>query len=119
MNIPEAALQWRAGRDTGTSSETIWAVMLGVTPTYPDVPYDPDDFGRCYRLLEAVPEWRDRLHLVADAYPKSAWPKLVDAWSELETMWRAVGYAKKHDRTWDTAAAKRMYDRMRELRGRR
>ncbi len=104
-------VRWLTGRDTGVSSKTIAAVLAGaVDPharafTY-DVPADPDDFGRCYRLLLLMPEWRARLPEVAERFP--AWTPLVDAWDELTAMYeRAVASG--------TGRADEMYQRMREL----
>ena len=58
--VPLAALEWIVGRDTGLSSEHIWAHMLGVHPRYA-VPCDGGDRGRCLRLLSLIPEWWSRL----------------------------------------------------------
>lgn len=77
--------EWIVGRDTGTSSKTIWAVMTGTPYNGMDVPYDPSDFGRCYRLLAHFPEWRERLHEVAEAMPE--WGALVRQWDELTTLY--------------------------------
>jgi len=77
-------LDWILGDDTGTSSRTIWGVMMGAKNSDPSVPYDPADFGRCYRLLEAFPEWRERLPEVAKAFP--AWRGLVGAWDEMTAL---------------------------------
>jgi len=84
-----AALQWLLGGDTGMSSKTICAVMAGVkTPPYcGDVPGDPDDFGRCYRLLKLIPTWRARMQEVADRYKE--WGPLVREWAELTRMYEA------------------------------
>jgi hypothetical protein len=103
------ALHWIAGRDTGVSSKTIWAVMVGTAPDMADVPHDPDDFGRCFRLLELVPEWRPRLPEVAARYPK--WGPMVEVWDELEALYRPI----VADGGWNRDASRRMYDRMREL----
>lgn len=112
-----AALAWIVGRDTGISSKTIWSVMMDAVPTNPhpfdfDIPHDPDDFGRCYRLLETIPEWRARLREVAARFP--AWSGLVDNWSELEEMFLDVVGPTGKD--WNLEASRRMYERMRELR---
>src|ERR1017187_10180744 len=40
--------EWAIGRDTGTSSLTIYPAITGNTSRRIDIPYDPDDFGRCY-----------------------------------------------------------------------
>lgn len=79
------ALEWIVGDDTGISSKTIWSVMMGVAIDRADKPYDPSDFGRCYRLLKLIPEWRNRLEEVSKTYPQ--WKGLVENWSELEALW--------------------------------
>lgn len=85
--IIERANQWILSRDTGTSSKTIWAVMMDAVPEgrkdswdY-DIPHDPDDFGRCHRLLLLIPEWKGRLSEVASEFPK--WKHLVREWDNL------------------------------------
>lgn len=83
MNVTQAQLSWALGRDTGTSSKTIFSVMTGSELDRSDVPYDPDDFGRCYRLLVLFPEWIPRLKEVADIYPE--WGPMVREWDKLTT----------------------------------
>ena len=78
------ALQWISGHDVGVSSKTIWSVIMDTVPENPHVfyygvPHDADDFGRCYRLLELIPEWRNNLHLVAAKFP--LWGPIVSAWN--------------------------------------
>lgn len=87
------AHQWIVDNDTGTSSKTIWAVMMGVItkPTHCgctkyDVPHDADDFGRCHRLLVLIPEWRKRIAEVGTLLP--AWLPIVREWDKLENMYR-------------------------------
>jgi hypothetical protein len=55
---PANPREWLQGRDTGTSSVTICSVITGLPSHHGhyDVPHDPDDFGRCYRLLKLLPE---------------------------------------------------------------
>lgn len=81
-------LHWIVGRDTGASSENIWAVMMGVQDAVGSfrgaMPGDGSDFGRCYRLLGHFPEWKDRLPEVAEAFP--AWGPIVEAWDDLERL---------------------------------
>ena len=48
---------------------------------------DPDDFGRCHRLLERCPSFRARLGEVAEKF--SAWRGLVAAWPELTALYLA------------------------------
>ena len=83
--------EWIIGGDTGVSSKTIWAVMMGVVPDNPapftfSVPLDPSDFGRCFRLLEQIPEWRDRLNEVAETFPE--WGPMVREWAKMTHLYR-------------------------------
>lgn len=70
----------------------------------PDIPYDPEDFGRCHRLLFAFPEWRARLPEVAARYPE--WVPFVAAWDELAAL-----YVEG-----EGGQAPKLYRRMREIR---
>lgn len=94
---------WISGCDTGISSKTIFFVMTGRQFSghfRPDVPHDPDDFGRCYRLLQKIPEWKIRIPEVAKKYPE--WSGLVEHWDELTGMYEREEW-------------KPMYNRMQEL----
>ena len=103
--VPATPEQWAKGRDTGISSMTIYSVMMGVPVDRADVPHDPDDFGRCYRLLRLFPAWRKRLDQVAERYP--AWKSLVQEWSVLESLYEE---ALRFD-SWDA-----LYERLQALR---
>ena len=86
-------LTWLNGTDTGLSSRAIYAVMMDCVNSfgrrYGDTPSDSDDFGRCYRLLQKFPDWIPRLPEVAKAYPKTAWPAIVDVWDKLTEWYEA------------------------------
>jgi len=82
--------EWIIGGDTGISSKTIWAVMMGSIPNNPspfqfDTPLDPSDFGRCHRLLVLFPEWRDRLPEVAEVFPK--WGPMIREWDKMTALY--------------------------------
>lgn len=100
----DAELCWALGTDTGTSSLTIMLTLgsspaalarvaerLHSGPPGPRSPQDPDDLGRCVRLLAlfdgARPPWRQRLDHVAHRHPE--WAPLVARWEELEAAYRA------------------------------
>ena len=89
----QRAMGWIVGNDTGASSKAIWAHMMGVgmpTEWGWSGPADPDDFGRCYRLLELMPEWRERMkEMAANCGPE--WAAIAPAWNELESLWREEG----------------------------
>jgi hypothetical protein len=105
--------QWLNGPDTGTSSKTIYSVLyrqvFGPDMGSPHcIPYDPDDFGRCYRLLQRFPEWRSRLGEVANKYP--LWLPFVTHWDELTDLYEEE--IPKH-----YGPAPKLYNRMLQLRG--
>lgn len=108
--LPTTPEEWLRGPDTGTSSKTICGVMIGNRYVHGNVhhgpPRDPDDFGRCYRLLRAFADWRPRLPEVAAAYPE--WAGLVAAWDEFTALYEEERPSGKAPRLWE---------RMRELRG--
>ena len=81
------AIGWLTNGDTGTSSLTIWHVMMGrpLARGNANPPWDPSDFGRCSRLLAVMPSWRARLGEVAEQYPR--WKGLVEHWAELEALY--------------------------------
>ena len=86
--IEARAYKWIRSGDTGTSSKTIWYVMMGLPwadSWGPSPPWDPDDFGRCYRLLVEFPQWRERLGEVAARY--RSWGPLVREWARLTDLY--------------------------------
>jgi hypothetical protein len=90
-------------------------LMRRVSPHgHMDIPYDPDDFGRCYRLLKVMPSWRERLAEVAAVCPQ--WAPFVEAWGELTALYEDE--LENGPVTKGVRMAPRLYARMRELRGR-
>lgn len=111
-----AAARWVAGGDTGASSLAIWSHMMGVDPRTRSwgaaYPLDPDDFGRCYRLLWRIPEWRARVGEMACYGP--VWAALANAWEELTALYEAdVGAGLDDEGRRFGRSAPRLYDRMR------
>lgn len=110
-SIHQRAAEWIIRGETGASSETIWAVMMGavtdenLSAACFSPPRDPSDFRRCRLLLELIPEWRPRLGEVADLFPE--WSGLVKAWDELDALY-------DEEATQDRVL--RLYYRMKELR---
>jgi hypothetical protein len=106
--------EWILSKDTGTSSKTIWAVMMGVVTQKTEEgssyspPADPADFGRCHRLLERFPHWRARLGEVAQCFPR--WIPLVREWDKLTEL-----YINALDPKACAHASREMYDRMKQL----
>lgn len=102
-------LLWLYGPDVGCSSLTIFSVLNSRGHSMNsqwrlDIPHDPDDFGRCYRLLNAIPGWRERLPEVAAKYPR--WKPYVAAWEELTRLFEEESPSGK---------CPKLYQRMQEL----
>lgn len=86
--------------------------MQGVKPDYASPPSDPSDFGRCYRLLKLIPEWRPRLSEVAARYRQ--WTALIEHWDELTAMYEdELENGPKNK--FGSRMAPRTYDRMKVL----
>jgi hypothetical protein len=81
-------LSWlRYSHDTGKSSETIYHVLCETRDSRftPDIPYDPSDFGRCYRFLRVFPHLKRDLHEVSDRF--IMWKPYVENWDKLTTLY--------------------------------
>lgn len=77
---------WLGSDDTGASSLFMASVLshrqIHAEKAYPR---DPDDLGRCIRLLRAVPEFADRLHLMSSQGPQ--WAAVVANWEQWTRMY--------------------------------
>jgi hypothetical protein len=82
------ALEWLLSDDTGTSSRTIVAATTGLTIAFhkTGTPRDMGDFGRCVRMLDALPELRSKLYRVSERHPE--WSPLIERWGELQALYR-------------------------------
>lgn len=81
----ERASWWIKNGETGLSSITIWNCMMGNTNFSVHHPYDPDDFKRCYKLLEVMPEWKNQLNKLERL--SVSWGNLVKNWNKLTEMY--------------------------------
>ena len=78
---------WLLNGEHGISSKNMFAVLSeGYTKTDKNIctPSDPDDFKRCSKLLQAVPQWKTELHKLKPI--SETWSKLIDNWDKLEEM---------------------------------
>jgi hypothetical protein len=118
-------LAWLHSGFVGISSRVMWRVMNHESPRQVmageawGYPHDPDDFSRCYLLLQRNPAWRSRIAEMRAC--GKVWAAFVDHWDELEELFRACtrgafSEMNYHDRRhWDREACNRMYDRMKAL----
>jgi hypothetical protein len=103
--IAVRAIRWATGRnDTGLSSNALCAAMMGVKPADNSYPHDRGDFGRCVRLLEAIPEWRSDLSPAASILGPY-WRALINKWNEIEAAYRldeaeAARWEEAHAADW-------------------
>ena len=72
------------------------------------VPRDRGDFGRCHRLLQAFPHYRERLPEVAAKYPM--WVGLVREWDNLTGMFEAGKTTSLHNAIEDLVVEGRIAD---------
>lgn len=83
-------LSWAFGDDTGMSSKALARTAAGLPPRAREAnsyPSDTHDFGRCIRLIEAVPEARSAVDVLASAGP--VWARLAERWDDFAEKHRA------------------------------
>ena len=88
--------EWIVSHSTGVSSRTMWAGLMDIAPDSQscscfDVPYDADDFSRCYDLVK-----------FCEVDPDTDFPKIlarfpfyapiVKNWNKLVTLYEAEDY---------------------------
>lgn len=100
---------WILHGNTGISSETMAAIALGATNASgyrADAPHDPSDFGRCYKLVQAVPEIREHFPRIAKKVKQFA--GILREWDDLVRI---------YERDKPKGESDELYKRIRELRG--
>jgi len=103
MNSRQRLIEWLAADiDTGLSSKTMAFVHLGATKGRFDAPHDPADFGRCYDLVEFVPELHESFCLIGERCPQfkciiECWYFLSELWVEESPSGRCPKLARKLD----------------------
>lgn len=98
---------WLLSHDTGLSSETMAAIALGAnTRSGLSAPHDVADFGRCYRLVKAVPQVRHAFPQIARKCP--AFAGIIREWDELVVIYL---------RDLPKFGSKELYQRIENLRG--
>ena len=85
-------LQWIVFGETGVSSKTMWAALLGVVTDGNkgglfDVPHDKDDFKRCYKLYNECGLSKTDLEKVSTVFPW--WKPFIENWETLCEMCQA------------------------------
>lgn len=78
---------WLASDDTGASSLYMASVLTGEFIAENHYPRDPHDFGRCLRLVEAVPELESKIRDMSQHGKK--WSVVAAHWHEWAEVYRA------------------------------
>ena len=77
---------WLASDDTGPSSLSMASILSGGQFNAENhYPRDPDDLGRCIRLIRAVPEFKDRIHLLRDHGKQ--WSAVANNWEHWTVLY--------------------------------
>jgi hypothetical protein len=78
---------WIINGETGVSSKVIWACLKDVKihRNYGDIPYDPDDFSRCYKFFKECNLTFPELYIVSEKLPH--WKPFIDNWEILSDMY--------------------------------
>ncbi len=108
QQILNKALDWIANGHVGMSSKTMWSYFMGLKEFEIAHPYDPDDFSRCYELLEAIPEWKPRIMELSKL--SGTWYKLALNWNKLTEM-----YEENVRTNWKNYEKIGMFDFMQDL----
>lgn len=108
--IEERAIWWLANGETGMSSKTMVGCFMNYT-NYPiNHPYDPSDFGRCYKLLQVIPEWKSNLYMRKLKKLSIPWKNLYQNWEKLTEM-----YEENEKKEWQTYKEIGMFEFMQTL----
>lgn len=88
--------EWIGSHNCGISSKTMWCALMDVKCDRADVPYDADDFSRCYDLYKFAELTQEDLQKIADTYPY--WQPIINEWDDLCLMyenkcWRTMSEA--------------------------
>lgn len=106
---PEERMKWWWDYcSRGQSSEAMWHCFMRTGKGFSNYPHDPDDFSRCYGLLEVVPELKSQMHKLKDLCPE--WSRLVDNWDKLTEM-----FEENRRTEWKEADRIGMYEFMEKL----
>jgi len=88
LEIQASVATWALGDDTGLSSKTLARATCHLpVVSNPYFPLDVSDFGRCYRLIQAVPE--ARIAVMELALLDQVWARLAGAWDEIAAAFEA------------------------------
>jgi hypothetical protein len=102
-SIEENERWWLMHGEHGLSSKAMFNFFTisnqAVLSDYSAHPRDPSDFRRCYLLLKAVPQYKERLERLKILSP--VWSNLVDNWEKLTELLEEQMQTKKDNGLYD------------------
>jgi hypothetical protein len=83
MTLQEKVLNWVFNSNTGLSSETMAAIACGMTSKKYGFsrPHDNGDFGRCFNLVNEIPEIKLHFGKIKELCPEFG--PIIDSWDRL------------------------------------
>ena len=93
-------VEWIATHHVGRSSKTMWTALMGIKPTkdiwHYDIPYDADDFSRCYDLVKFCEvSLTEDFPKIIQVFPWYA--PIIRKWIELSDMFESHDYEGVYD----------------------
>lgn len=86
---------WLGSDDVGMSSKFMASVLTGQFKAEFAIPYDPDDLGRCIRMIQAIPELKDSIHLMSSH--GTMWTAVANNWERWCDMYQAERWENLYD----------------------
>ena len=86
---------WLASDDVGMSSKFMASVLSGQFEAEFAIPYDPADFGRCVRMIKAVPELEQHFDKMLEHGP--TWKAVVGNWASWSKMLEDGQHKELHE----------------------
>lgn len=80
-------LDWLTNGETGLSSKTMASCVAEIECAYNEAPLDPDDFKRCLKLVNRIPEIKTHFDAIAKLSPR--WNLIIHHWEEIEACFMA------------------------------
>lgn len=86
---------WLESDDVGMSSKFMASVLTGKFKAEFAIPHDPDDLGRCIRMVKAMPELEGLIHLMCDH--GVMWKAVANNWERWNEMYQAERWENLYD----------------------
>ena len=86
---------WLGSDDVGMSSKFMASVLTGQFKAEFAIPYDPDDLGRCIRMIQAIPELKDQIHLMCSH--GTMWTAVANNWERWSDMYQESRWENLYD----------------------